>query len=405
MNLQAAQTQFINARRMARPANTMVVFGDSQTTLCGVASGSGDINVENRSWFMWINAFTGGAFDLVYNAGVGGERTDQMLARIGTDVLAYRPGWCFVMGGVNDISQGYTAAVTMANLTTIVRTLTAAGIRVILSTTTPSSYYTTTAMQDEWYKLNTLIKRFGITEPNVHLVDMGGAVASPDTYTYGNALWTLSGVHFAAQGSWRAAKQAVSDLSGFLPVGHRFPMGSLDPNEMFPNPMMTGTSGSLTTLTGSAADGLTFAVYGTGAAGTASKVARTDYVPGEWQQVTMSGGDHVEMTTGQITLPAGVAPGDKIRGAIEIDTGGDWTAVHGSMFYIQARDASSTVLNTVTVGQAPGSYPDLTIDPGPHVLVTPEWTLPANTAKVRMYYDAWISSGTIRVGRATVQKV
>ena len=40
--------------------------------------------------------------------GVSGERTDQMLSRYQTDVLAQDPFVVVIMGGTNDLAQGYT---------------------------------------------------------------------------------------------------------------------------------------------------------------------------------------------------------------------------------------------------------------------------------------------------------
>jgi lysophospholipase L1-like esterase len=41
----------------------------------------------------------------VFNAGVGGETTSQMLARFATSVIAYSPDAVFIMGGTNDTLQ------------------------------------------------------------------------------------------------------------------------------------------------------------------------------------------------------------------------------------------------------------------------------------------------------------
>lgn len=78
---------------------------------------------------------------LVHNVGIGGERTDQALARLEADVIAQRPDIVTVMYGTNDswVDQGKTASRLSeqdytANLREIVRRLRAAQIRVVLMT-------------------------------------------------------------------------------------------------------------------------------------------------------------------------------------------------------------------------------------------------------------------------------
>jgi acyl-CoA thioesterase-1 len=81
---------------------------------------------------------------LVVNAGVAGERADQGLARLGPDVLAWRPAVATVMFGTNDCGHddwGNTPAVTIeayrATLMELVGRLRSAGVRPILMTPPP----------------------------------------------------------------------------------------------------------------------------------------------------------------------------------------------------------------------------------------------------------------------------
>lgn len=77
----------------------------------------------------------------VHNSGIGGERTDQALARLERDVIALRPGVVLVMYGTNDgwVDRGRDAprlpvAEYAANLRAIVARVRAAGGAVILMT-------------------------------------------------------------------------------------------------------------------------------------------------------------------------------------------------------------------------------------------------------------------------------
>lgn len=84
----------------------------------------------------------------VVNAGIGGNNTDQMLARLNSDVLSHQPDTVIIMAGLNDaayIDPGpvartwprVSAEKFEGNLTAMVRAIKAAGARVILMTPNP----------------------------------------------------------------------------------------------------------------------------------------------------------------------------------------------------------------------------------------------------------------------------
>jgi lysophospholipase L1-like esterase len=77
---------------------------------------------------------------LVNNAGVPGNTTAQMRARMDSDVYAYNPDVLFVLGGTNDLGMGVSASATIANLRAIVVGAKAHKITVILLTIPPESY-------------------------------------------------------------------------------------------------------------------------------------------------------------------------------------------------------------------------------------------------------------------------
>ena len=55
----------------------------------------------------------------VLNRGVNGERTDQILARFQRDVAEDKPKWVIILGGVNDIFQGFPMVFAEHNLAEI----------------------------------------------------------------------------------------------------------------------------------------------------------------------------------------------------------------------------------------------------------------------------------------------
>lgn len=72
-----------------------------------------------------------------YNKGVSGERTDQMLSRYQKDVLSEDPFCVVIMGGTNDLAQGYSKDQILSNLKSMAEQSAAADIKVVLCSVTP----------------------------------------------------------------------------------------------------------------------------------------------------------------------------------------------------------------------------------------------------------------------------
>ncbi len=73
----------------------------------------------------------------VLNRGVGGERTDEILARFDRDVLASKPNAVIVLAGINDLYQGNSAQSAIDNLSRIYARAEESGIRIIACTVMP----------------------------------------------------------------------------------------------------------------------------------------------------------------------------------------------------------------------------------------------------------------------------
>ncbi len=107
---------------MSRPAGArirIVALGDSTTAgtpaflspLEAPPRGEGDEKSQYAYWMMK----THNDWE-VLNRGVNGERSDQILARFGRDVLSEKPRFAIVLAGMNDIYQGFPVAFTERNL-------------------------------------------------------------------------------------------------------------------------------------------------------------------------------------------------------------------------------------------------------------------------------------------------
>lgn len=118
----------------------IVGFGDSTTAgtpgfLSPVeAPPNGSGNPESQYGY-WVAAARPGW--KVVNRGVNGQRTDQMLARFGRDVILEKPEVVVVLGGVNDIYQGRGPDVVRDNLQMMYERAEASAIVVVGATILP----------------------------------------------------------------------------------------------------------------------------------------------------------------------------------------------------------------------------------------------------------------------------
>lgn len=98
-----------------QPTARAIVLGDS-------------VDAQTGSYFAQLCVASNQALQYHRNAGIGGQRTDQFLARIQSDVIAWKPDICVIGGPTNDHSQGIPEATTRATYQTMVDTLRANGI-------------------------------------------------------------------------------------------------------------------------------------------------------------------------------------------------------------------------------------------------------------------------------------
>jgi len=108
--------------RMVKEISARVVFlGDSITD-----------NWDDHTTFFQDNGFI--------NSGICGETTSQMLSRMDSQVIAYKPEVMVFLGGINDIArnQGYVSnEKIMENISTIATKAKNAGIKVVLCSILP----------------------------------------------------------------------------------------------------------------------------------------------------------------------------------------------------------------------------------------------------------------------------
>ncbi len=162
---------------------TFVALGDSLTAWPSDAPWPSRLDAEDAN------------LTLVNNAGVPGDTTADMRARLNSDVFAYKPEVLFILGGTNDLGHSISQATTIANLRAIIVAANARGIRITLLTIPPdSSRY----MAAEIDSLNAAIVRLA-NSYKLMVIDINTPL-STSTGVY-VPKYTSDGLHFSELGA------------------------------------------------------------------------------------------------------------------------------------------------------------------------------------------------------------
>jgi lysophospholipase L1-like esterase len=392
---------------VSKAPNTVIPFGTSITNQGFITGSSGQLGNSAKGYLTWANIALGHRLSVIRNAGISGNNSTQMLARIDADVIAYSPGWCVVESGMpNDIGSGFTIATIIANHKAIYDKLAAAGIRVVVCTSLPYGLSTALSTRQQQHSFNAWAKAYARDNGHV-LCDWGSAVVDPASST---GLWLpnysdgvtsgTDGVHPTPPAALKMGKVLAAALDTHLPklAGEWLPTSSADPyNLLGTMGYQVGTSGTVTAPgTGQVATGWT--IYnGTTNAFSASKVARTDGVNGEWQQIAVTTGNVDGLTYKAQNMNVGTDfnVGDTILCAFEYEADAGWTNFHdinaGIDMYGGAynwKDASGT-----------GADPNLNQDLPLKGVFLASGVVPASTTRLQPNLYFKTGTGTLRIGR------
>ncbi len=167
-------------------ARTFVALGDSLTAW------------PDTPWPTRLDA-EDASLRLIHNAGVPGNTTAEMRARLTTDVYDYNPNVLFVLGGTNDLGEGISGSATIANLRAIIVGARAHKITVILLLVPPDSYPSMVARINS---LNAAIINL-CNSQRVTYVDIHAPLANANGVYYPK--YTSDGLHFTDLGAQTVA--------------------------------------------------------------------------------------------------------------------------------------------------------------------------------------------------------
>ncbi len=159
-------------------------------------------NDETSQYLYWAQARNPGLE--CRNYGVGGERTDQVMARLpaalaGADVLV-------VQAGINDIVQGRAIELAEDDLRSMVRRGKTAGLRVVIADVLPWN----NGWPDADHRiraLNDAIRRLG-EEEGIRVLPFYDTLENPQQRGRMRADWTADGNHPSVAGHRRLGESA-----------------------------------------------------------------------------------------------------------------------------------------------------------------------------------------------------
>jgi lysophospholipase L1-like esterase len=406
-----SQPSSVVASTSRRPL-TFVPFGDSFCSRGITVVGSASNRFEPRdNWIPWMQARLKQRMSLTSNLGVSGETTAQHLARIGA-VTALRPGWViWATTGTNDITAGTDAPTILANITSGVASLTAAGANVVLTTIPPRAAPNALSAGQEAVRVavNLGIKALAKSTAGVIVADTALAISQADGTPRTSAL--EDGLHTATTGAMLFGRAVADAISPFTAAVSDLVESSADLACKIANPLMTGTAGTkfAATITPTGNVATSWTARTTAAAGTVvgSKVVRTDGISGEWQQLALAGATAAQVLLYQdvasATLPAGTLV--QVQAEIEIDAA---TVTNLTDIELQALDlgnSNSGAALSVNHGRSGDTAAFIDGLPTSMVLKTPVFTVPVGTTGTRARIITTADAITFRVGRVDLRIV
>lgn len=411
-------------------ARKVVLLGDSITDMCGGVRMDGTIqNHFMNGYFTAARWFLGQRFPSVINAGVSGDNTTQILARVSA-VTALNPDVVIVFCGVNDLqgaeSGTVSSIITLAqnNLTAIYDALTAAGAYIVAIPIWPLSRFREGQDPGTYSRLaisriNSWIHKQALTRANFLVADMGAAFRDRNTnhepFYYNDT--TLSeagyphfltdGLHPGASGAFAAGKLLANILDPIFPASSTNWPGNETENYL-PNADLRGAVNSARV----APTSWSFNAYSEGASGTISYVNRTDGITGRWfrsEQITGYGLSATcyksagWMQTGDVLVAE--AELRLISGFVQPTLELDIRDLGATASYATVRDgyrAGATVGGTEVSIESAVGWPLDKI----YIMQTPPVTVPAGANNGFAQFTLNIvGDGTIDIGRLRLRKV
>ena len=419
-----------------------------QPTICLLGDSLGDRNkwqdastyyfIQDYGYWAFANQFLGHRLRLLNVAALAGAKINTIATFIPDGVVAYKPGYCLVFAGINDVNAFSTTGSTQGDTAlyedawqrycvNLVQPMFAADIIPILCTLPPLNSLGSVTSQRGWYYFNQKIRDFCASNRGVILADLASNTYA-DTLGYNaQSASMIDTVHPNALGCQQIGKAIAAAVSPFVPAQPRYAVVAGDYyNGVTPAAFRTannaGTVGAGTPApSGTAQTGWTLqGAFSGGVAGTesivGSQVAATDG-GNDWQQIVVAatglsgarvGGVYFYSTANLLSGNTGFAPGDWIESAFEVVVSGTQTNVATIMARVLFQGSTHTELRSplqVTNATSIGALATATM------VGTPIARIPSTATSLRLGFYAQFTSTqatydlTIKVRNPSIRKV
>lgn len=197
--------------------NRVSMLGDSITI------GNSNFATTNRlradkDPLAWASILSNSKIAYQVNAGVTGNTSANMLARIQTDIITPGCDVCVILAGTNDAGTGVPVATFAANITAMVAALRAAWIRPVLCTITPqpTTPIVSPTRRKLWDSYNTWLTVYA-NRNDIPLVNVAQKTVDATTGGYVAAYDSGDGIHPTAAGAKVIGQEIVNTVSPLLP--------------------------------------------------------------------------------------------------------------------------------------------------------------------------------------------
>jgi lysophospholipase L1-like esterase len=174
----------------------------------------------------------GDTYNVINNAGIGGNNSSQMLARIYDDVLSFSPDWVFGQVGVNDFyGYDFTAQQVFDNVTQMIDLIIENGSQVLWlncfpQESTRSGFTTAKSLKSASY--NKMLSEWASGKPELILIDVYSDFVDKSDSTNGSSIagyLSTDKIHLSTFGGYKVAqaingklKPTASHFSGYSPL-------------------------------------------------------------------------------------------------------------------------------------------------------------------------------------------
>jgi len=371
---------------------------------------------NDRGLVNWMQACTLQRLRLLRNAGVGGNRVQHMRARLQADVLSLNPGYVVVLAGYNNIINDDSFETIIADLGPIYDDILASGAGLVALTELPvAGVFGVASRLATWNRLNKWIRDYCRDRKNAKCVDASSSLSDPISgdplaSIYSDAIHpVMRGAQLFGAGFAKANPFEGAPESQLLTGSNKDVISTLNPaGNIVLNGLMAGTTGvnSGAGISGTVATSWTHQLEYGSATSVASKIARTDGRPGDFQQVAISAiNGAVRLQQTRSVAAAGYAVGDVIRCFVELAIDAA-TSCDTLTFTAQVQNASFADIANYSWNLNSGGS-SVQVTDGVVVASIPDFTVPALTNHIIFKVITASAAGSVsfRVGTVDCRKV